>query len=70
MPGRLLGGIFEIFKGGREGDFCFRLKTRGGTVLMESTDCYRSKDAAERAIQLVVAVASGAKLVDLTQDAN
>jgi uncharacterized protein YegP (UPF0339 family) len=70
MPGRLLGGVFEIFKGGREGEFCFRLKTRSGTVLMESTECYRSKDAAERAIQLVVGVAGGAKIVDLTEDAN
>jgi uncharacterized protein YegP (UPF0339 family) len=68
MPGRLLGGMFEIYKGNREGEFSFRLKTRGGSVLMESVESYRSKSAAERAIQLAAGVAGGAKIVDLTED--
>lgn len=69
MPSRLLGGVFELYKGAQDGEFSFRLKTRGGAVLMESTESYRSKDAAQRAIQLAVAVAGGAKVVDLTEDA-
>jgi uncharacterized protein YegP (UPF0339 family) len=70
MPSRLLGGVFELYKGGSEGEFCFRLKTRGGSVLVESTECYRSKDAALRAMELVAALAGGAKVVDLTEDAS
>jgi uncharacterized protein YegP (UPF0339 family) len=70
MPGMLLGGVFELYKGDREGEFCFRLKTRGGSVLMESTESYRSKEAAERAIQLIMAVTKGAKVVDVTEDAS
>ena len=70
MSAVLLGGVFELYKGDREGEFCFRLKTRGGSSLMESTESYYSKDAALGAIQLIMAVAKGARVVDLTEDAG
>jgi uncharacterized protein YegP (UPF0339 family) len=70
MAGVLLGGVFELYKGDREGEFCFRLKTRGGSTLMESVESYTSKEAAERAIRLIEAVARGAKVIDLTEDAS
>jgi uncharacterized protein YegP (UPF0339 family) len=70
MPGMLLGGVFELYKGDCEGEYCFRLKTKGGSTLMESTESYQSKEAAERAIQLIVAVARSAKVIDLTEDAT
>ena len=68
MPGRLMGGTFEIHKGDCEGEFCFRLRTSGGSVLMESVGVYNSKDAAERTIQLVAGLAPTAKVIDLTED--
>ena len=68
MPGRFLGGAFEIYKGDRDGEFRFRLRTAGGSILVESVESFGSKDAAERQIELAVGLAQSAKIVDLTQD--
>jgi uncharacterized protein YegP (UPF0339 family) len=68
MPGRFLGGTFEIYKGDREGEFRFRLRTSSGSIIVESCDSYTSRDAAERVIQLAAGIASHAKVVDLTTD--
>ena len=68
MPGRLMGGTFEIHKGGCEGEFCFRLRTSGGSVLMESVGVFNSKEAAEGMIRLIATIAGSAKVIDLTED--
>ena len=68
MPGRFLGGAFEIYKGDSEGEFRFRLRTSGGSVLVESVESFTSKEAAARQIELTVGLAQSAKLVDLTED--
>lgn len=68
MPGRFLGGTFEIYKGDREGEFRFRLRTAGGSILVESVESFSSKDAAERQVELTVGMAQAAKIVDLTED--
>jgi uncharacterized protein YegP (UPF0339 family) len=69
MPGRFLGGTFEIFKGDCEGEFRFRLRTSSGSIIVESCDSFSSRDAAERVIQLTAGIAAKAKVVDLTEDA-
>jgi uncharacterized protein YegP (UPF0339 family) len=69
MPARLMGGTFEIHKGDCEGEFCFRLRTSGGSILMESVGVFNSKEAAERMIQAVSGIAGHAKVIDLTEDA-
>jgi len=69
MPGRFLGGTFEIYKGDCEGEFRFRLRTSGGSIVVESCESYTSKDAAERVIQLTASIAAKAKVVDLTEEA-
>jgi len=66
MPGKLIKGTFEIFKGDADGLYCFRLRSSYGTALVQSVECYSSKDAALRAIELVQGVARGALVVDLT----
>ena len=68
MPGRYLGGTFEIYKGDSEGEFRFRLRTSGGSILVESVESFTSKEAAERQVELTTNLAQGAKLVDLTED--
>jgi uncharacterized protein YegP (UPF0339 family) len=68
MPGKVVKGTFEIFKGESDGLFCFRLRSSYGTAVMESAECYSSKDACLRAIQLVQGLARGAVVVDLTED--
>jgi uncharacterized protein YegP (UPF0339 family) len=69
MPGRFLGGRFEIYKGDCDGEFRFRLRTTGGSILMESVESFTSRDAAERQIELTATLAPVAKVVDLTEDA-
>ena len=68
MPGRFLGGTFEIYKGDSEGEFRFRLRTSNGSTIVESVESFSSKDAAERVIQLTATIAGDAKVVDLTED--
>ena len=68
MPGRLMGGTFEIYKGDCEGEFCFRLRTSGGSILMESVGAFNSKEAAEGTIRLITGLAGSAKVLDLTED--
>ena len=68
MPGKVLKGSFEIFKGDADGLYCFRLRSSYGSAVMESAECYPSKDACLRAIQLVQGLARTAEVVDLTTD--
>lgn len=68
MPGKVLKGSFEIFKGDADGLYCFRLRSSYGSAVMESAECYASKDACLRAIQLVQGLARTATVVDLTTD--
>jgi len=68
MPGKILKGTFEIFKGDADGLYCFRLRSSYGSAVMESAECYSSKDACLRAIQLVQGLARTAEVVDLTTD--
>ena len=68
MPGKVLKGSFEIFKGDADGLYCFRLRSSYGSAVMESAECYSSKDACLRAIQLVQGLARTAEVVDLTTD--
>jgi len=68
MPGKVLKGSFEIFKGDADGLYCFRLRSSYGSAVMESAECYPSKDACLRAIQLVQGLARTAVVVDLTTD--
>ena len=68
MPGKVLKGSFEIFKGDADGLYCFRLRSSYGSAVMESAECYPSKDACLRAIQLVQGLARTAAVVDLTID--
>ena len=68
MPGKVLKGSFEIFKGDADGLYCFRLRSSYGSAVMESAECYSSKDACLRAIQLVQGLARTAAVVDLTID--
>lgn len=68
MPGTLLLGRFEIFKGDADGLYCFRYRTSYGAALMESVECYTSKDAAIRMIELIQRGARPAEIVDLTLD--
>ena len=68
MPGKVLKGRFEIFKGDSDGLYCFRLRSSYGSAVMESAECYSSKDACLRAIQLVQGLARTAEVVDLTTD--
>ena len=69
MPGTVMIGTFEIFKGDSDGLYCFRFRSSYGTALVESVECYPSKEAAVRAIQLMQGQARGARIVDLTEDA-
>jgi len=69
MPGRTLRGRFEIFKGDADGLYCFRFRSSYGASIVESTECYPSKDGALRAIELLQNWARDAAVVDLTQDA-
>jgi uncharacterized protein YegP (UPF0339 family) len=69
MPGSLLIGTFEIFKGDADGLYGFRYRSGYGASLVESTECYTSKEAAMRAIELLQRGARSAQVVDLTQDA-
>jgi uncharacterized protein YegP (UPF0339 family) len=68
MPGKLIKGSFEIFKGDAEGLYGFRLRSSHGSALVQSLECYSSKDACLRAIELVQGLARGAVVVDLTQE--
>ena len=68
MPGKLIKGTFEIFKGDADGLFCFRLRSSYGSAVVQSVECYTSKDACLRAIELVQGLARGAVVVDLTED--
>ena len=68
MPGKVVKGTFEIFKGDSDGLYCFRLRSSYGTAVMQSVECYPSKDAALRAIELVQGLARTAEIVDLTED--
>jgi uncharacterized protein YegP (UPF0339 family) len=68
MPGKLIKGTFEIFKGDSDGLYCFRLRSSHGSPIVQSVECYTSKDACLRAIELVQGQARGAVVVDLTQD--
>ena len=68
MPGKVVKGSFEIFKGDSDGLYCFRLRSSYGSAVMESAECYSSKDACLRAIQLVQGLARTAEVVDLTTD--
>ena len=68
MPGKVVKGAFEIFKGDSDGLYCFRLRSSYGSAIMESVECFPSKDACLRAIQLVQGLARGAVVVDLTED--
>ena len=68
MPGKVVKGTFEIFKGDSDGLYCFRLRSSYGTAVMQSVEFYPSKDAALRAIQLVQGFARTAVIVDLTED--
>jgi uncharacterized protein YegP (UPF0339 family) len=69
MPGRVFTGTFEIFKGGAEGLFCFRLRSSYGAALMESAECYASREAALRTIELIQRTVPATKIVDLTLEA-
>jgi uncharacterized protein YegP (UPF0339 family) len=68
MPGKVVKGTFEIFKGDSDGLYCFRLRSSYGTAVVQSVECYPSKDACLRAIELVQGLARGAVVVDLTAD--
>ena len=68
MPGKLIKGTFEIFKGDSDGLYCFRLRSSYGSAIVQSVECYPSKDAALRAIELVQGLARGSVVVDLTED--
>ena len=67
MPGKIVRGTWEIFKGDSDGLFCFRLRSSYGSLIVESAECYPSREQAMRAIQLVQDVARGAMVVDLTE---
>ena len=68
MPGRTLVGTFEIFKGDSDGLYCFRYRSSYGAALMESVECYQSKDGARSAIRMLMDGARDAKIVDLTSN--
>jgi len=68
MPGKVVKGTFEIFKGDSDGLYCFRLRSSYGTAVVQSVECYPSKEACLRAIQLVQGLARTAEVVDLTED--
>ena len=68
MPGKVVKGSFEIFKGDRDGLYCFRLRSSYGTPVVQSVECYPSKEAALRAIELLQGLARTAAVVDLTED--
>jgi uncharacterized protein YegP (UPF0339 family) len=61
-------GRFEIFKGDADGLYCFRFRSSYGAALMESVECYTSKEAAIRMIEILQRGARSAQIVDLTQD--
>jgi uncharacterized protein YegP (UPF0339 family) len=69
MPGALMIGRFEIFKGDADGLYCFRYRSSYGATMMESSECYTSKDAAVRMIEMIQRGVRTAEIVDLTQDA-